>query len=127
MKKFFSAAALLLGVSFLFSSCHKDNDGDDASKLIGTWDCISTVYDDADKAPEGNVGDYIVLTATTLTFYYGDDPDLSDHGKPYGYSFDGSHISVNGEHIIDVTSFKGDTMVWHFIPMKGSKTYKKRK
>ena len=133
MKKLFYAVALLIGVGFMFSSCSKE--GENSSKLIGTWDCISTYYEyeDGETENEGNVGDYVVITDKTITFYYGESVEYSDNGSEYQYTYDGSVLFVAGMALAKITKLTSDTMVWEsttpaqsFSPFQRS-TYKKRK
>ena len=117
----------------MFSSCSKE--GGNSSKLIGTWDCISTYYEyeDGETENEGNVGDYVVITDKTITFYYGESIEYSDNGSEYQYTYDGSVLFVAGMALAKITKLTSDTMVWEsttpaqsFSPFQRS-TFKKRK
>lgn len=135
MKKIIYVLMLVLGMSVLLYSCEKEG-GNGSSKLIGTWDCISTVYEyvDAETETEGNVGDYVVITDKTLTFYYGDSGTIwYDNGVPYEYSFDGSTLFLSGVGKWTVKSLTNDSMVWEdtapaqkYMPHE-TITWKKRK
>ena len=118
----------------ILASCEKEG-GNGSNKLIGTWDCISTYYEyeNGETENEGNVGDYVVITDKTITFYYGDSTDYSDNGVQYQYTFDGSVLFAAGVSIAKITKLTSDTMVWEstfpaqgFVPFQIS-TYKKRK
>ena len=133
MKKLFYAVLLLVGVGFMFSSCSKE--GGNSRKLIGTWDCISTYYEyeSGETENEGNVGNYVVITDKTITFYYGESVETSDNGSEYQYTYDGSVLFVAGIALAKITKLTSDTMVWEsttpaqsFSPFQRS-TYKKRK
>ncbi len=128
MKNAMYAVMLLIGMSIMVCSCQKDNEngGGGNSKLVGTWDWISTVYDDGDE-PDDNVGDYIVITDNTITYYYSNPSGKVDNGKPYQYTYDAPHLFIGGANFIDIKSVSSDTMVLYYTYDEATKTYKKRK
>ena len=87
-------------MGLLFISCEKvDHGGNNSSKLVGTWD----------KVEES--GDYIVITKSTITFYYADN-DGFDNGTPYKYEYEHPHLFIAGINVWDVVSFSRTSMVW---------------
>lgn len=94
MKRVLFAVILLFGMG-LFSSCEKEG----SSQLIGTWDNVE------------EPGDFIVITKTTITFYYADN-DGMDNGIPYQYEYEHPHIFIAGVNTWDVISKSSQKMVW---------------
>ena len=79
------------------------------------------------------LGDHVVITDKTITFYYGESVEYSDNGSEYQYTYDGSVLFVAGMALAKITKLTSDTMVWEsttpaqsFSPFQRS-TYKKRK
>ena len=113
MKRFLIAVLLFLGIGLMFTSCEKMPGGGTSSKLVGTWDFVE------------EEGDYVVITATTITFFYADGNGLDD-GIPYKYEYEHPHIFIAGINFWDVVSISGRTMVWQSPSDKERVTLKKR-
>ena len=120
MLKRLSVSLAFFGLFVLICSCEKRSEV--SIDLVGTWDCVSTIYDygDGDIERIGDIGDYIVITEKTITFFYAEAKGAFDNAVPHQYTVEGSTLFLSGIGVYTISMSKDGSMVWEFSPTTNS-------